>query len=133
MLPIYGDKAEPIVREENNIKKTLTFAIIIIIGGGIILFNVFASGKVLRAQSLGYSDITVSTSSVSGNISSSTSADKFSKFTYRIEDNNLYITVYGGVLSGGWDGGIHIEDDFSELYSIYLADTTTTRLIWQAK
>ena len=62
------------------------------------------------------------------------SADAFRKYKYRIEDGDLYVTIYWVYVSDFYRYGkvdIKIEGEFSNLDNIYLEDQTTKKLIWK--
>lgn len=88
---------------------------------------------------IGVSDAKLTESEFTAHLVTSSSGSKFQKYEYEIKDNSLYITVWSGLdnskysaeYSGEMD--IKIEDNLSNVTSVYLNDKDDTKLIYSKK
>ena len=58
-----------------------------------------------------------------------TSAYYWKRYAYRVENDVLLVSVYGG-FAGTWNGDVDISGDFGNLRAIYIEDDEEQMLIW---
>ena len=106
--------------------------IVIVVGIMIIAVSVKTSATVVSADELSFSDIRLSETSFFSKVSFTSSGKTFRRYKYKIEQNNLYITVYGGLANMSFPDGsfeIAIQDSFNDVNAVYLqSGDTTTRI-----
>lgn len=116
---------------------------IIIIGIIVILIAVtgavMINGRVqiIRPGAIGMTKVDVDNNGihVTGEVALD-SISVYKKYIYRIEENNIYITIYGGAGSSSDESGhidLFIDGDFSEIEKIFLEGKDESVLIWQAE
>lgn len=116
---------------------------IIIIGIAVILIAVtgavMINGRVqiIRPGAIGMMKVDVDNNGihVTGEVALD-SINVYKKYSYRIEENNIYITIYGGAGSSSDESGhidLFIDGDFSEIEKIFLEGKGESVLIWQAE
>lgn len=110
-------------------KYIIIIAILIIIGG--VLINMLIIGKVKDISSVDVSEIEVTDTYVSANVHFATSADVMNSYTYRIENDVLYIKIKSVLIGGLKKSSINIKGDFSLLQKIVLEDKEKQRIIWE--
>ena len=96
-----------------------------------IFLNIFIIGRVKEVSTIGIRDLYVTNEKVSFSMIFSTSADTMSKYSYRIENNIMYIKIRS-VLVGiiGISDNVEIEGDFIDIEIIILEDNDGKKIIW---
>ncbi len=116
-------------------KATIIMSAIIVVIGLITL-----AGYLFMNHSTGTDFVTVSVSKAeltknqfTAHLMTSSSGTAFQKYEYEIKDNSLYITVWSGLVNKKYSSGemdIKIEDNLSNITSVYLKDKDNTKLIY---
>lgn len=97
----------------------LVLVILIIV---VIIINL-VSGTVLSAAELAFEDVQLSETSFYTKASFLSSGKSLRRYTYKIENNALYITVYGGLVNKQFPKGdfvIDIQDNLLDVSIVYL-------------
>ena len=108
-------------------------AIIIILTA---LIKLFLIGRVMYTSSSFSEEQTVESQSVSLKYGTTNSMYAFRGYSYRTENNCLYIKIYGvfpSFIFKDGNGTIKINGDFSKLEKIYFEDSNEKKLVWSAK
>jgi hypothetical protein len=120
-------------------KKLIIFAgivlCIILATGGVFAVKSFIIGGIIRPGAIGEIRLTASDSriQVSGRFMLD-SAKAYKNYSYRVEGSNMYIKIYGTLVSSFHRYGvfdIKIDGDFSTITKIYLEDNNEKQLIWE--
>lgn len=109
---------------------TVILAVIILVGG-VITLNLFVLGKVKNVSSIGVKDLSVTNEKVFFSPVFMTSADIMSKYSYRMDNDIMYIKIKSVLVGGVGKKNIEIIGDFSALQKIVLEDTENEKIIWE--
>lgn len=97
--------------------------------------NPFDSQKTINPGVMGNIKVDVSDRSI--NINGDFVLDSlnlYKNYSYRISDDNMFITIYGSSASSKYDSGnfnISLDGSFSEINNIYFESDEEQLLIWQ--
>lgn len=110
-------------------------AVILIAVTGAVMIN--GRVQIIRPGAIGMTKVDVDNNGihVTGEVVLD-SISVYKKYSYRIEENNIYITIYGGAGSSSDESGhidLFIDGDFSEIEKIFLEGKGESVLIWQAE
>lgn len=112
----------------------IILALSIIVAGAIMIGgSVKTNMNVVSADELLFRDIRFSDTSFYSNVSFLSSGKTFRRYKYEVDQDKLYITVYGGLANSRFPNGnfeIDIRDDFEGVNSVYLQKGSTTTKIY---
>jgi len=119
-------------------KKLIIFAgiaLVIILIIGVFAVKSFIIGDTIRPDAIGLIRVDASDFQIkfSGDFVLE-SAKAYKNYSYRIEEDVMYIKVYGALVSTFHKSGhfdIVIDGDFSTITTIYLEDNNDKQLIWE--
>ena len=112
--------------------------LIIILGLSVIIFlgvvfalNLFVFGKVKDVSSIGMQNLSVTDDKVLFSPVFMTSADIMSGYSYRIENDIMYIKIKSVLVGGFGKSNVEIKGDFSKLQKVILEDKENEKVIWE--
>ncbi len=104
-------------------KKKTPIVILVLIIIIVIIIIKLVSGTISSAAELAFEDAQLSGTSFYTKASFLSSGKSLRRYTYKIENNVLYITVYGGLVNKQFPKGdfvIYIRDDLRDVSTVYL-------------
>ena len=113
--------------------RKLFFAIfaIILLAGSIIVVKPFLFEKVKTVSSIAAVDLTVTDETVFFHPLFMTSADVMSHYSYRIENDIMYIKIKSVLVGVIPLRNVEIKGDFTSLQTIMLEDDSDQKMIWK--
>ena len=93
--------------------------------------NLFVFGKAKDVSSVGVQDLSVTSEKVSFSPVFITSADIMSKYSYRVDNDIMYIRIKSVLVGGMGKRNVEIHGDFSSLQKIILEDDEKEKVIWE--
>ena len=111
-------------------KGPLVFLALVIIVAGVMIIggSVKKNMTVVSAEELSFNDIRLSDTSFYSKVTFLSSGKTFRRYKYEIDQNNLYITVYGGLANKRFPDGrfeIDIQDSLGDVNAVYLKERDT--------
>ena len=111
-------------------KLIIIFPAAIILFGGVSILNLFVFGKVKEVSSIGIQDLSVTNETVSFSPVFMTSADIMGSYSYRLENNTMYIKIKSVLAGGIGKSKVEIKGKFSTIKKIVLEDKENEKVIW---
>jgi predicted small secreted protein len=114
---------------------SICVVVVLIVIAGVFFVKYFVVGKTMNPDVIGQIKVDVSDHQVqlSGSFVLA-SAEAYKNYHYRIDDNNMYIKIYGTIVSAIHKSGIFdivIDGNFSDIKTIYLEDDSSQQIIWE--